>query len=386
MAHPGRRRTRGRLASLAALTLTASLITATASGNTASPAKELSCGFGPRPLPAQPAQPDEEFWELFEQYGPGWTGADSTYSVLLPDGRTAWLFSDTFLGAVNPDRSRPDDGVHLVNNSIVVQDGDELTTLVGGTLDEPESLFIPTDGSSWYWVYDGVVEDDELQIFLIKFTRFGDGMWDWEWSGTDVATLSLPDLEIQEFVPLEVDNGIQYGAYVLPHRDYTYIYGIEDRGVPKLGHVARAPRGEVLAQDEWEYFTGSGWSADPAATAPFLGDSIANEYSVTPMRGGYVLITLDTSVPLDEWRDVVAYYSCSPEGPWTKRTVIYEAPEADDPELWPYNAHAHPQFTKNGQLLISYNVNTTDFFSLWDDADRYRARFIRADLPGVWRH
>src|SRR2546430_5833178 len=29
---------------------------------------------------------------------PGWTGADSTYSVLLPNGDTAFFFSDSYIG------------------------------------------------------------------------------------------------------------------------------------------------------------------------------------------------------------------------------------------------------------------------------------------------
>jgi hypothetical protein len=33
---------------------------------------------------------------------------------------------------------------------------------------------------------------------------------------------------------------------------------------------------------------------------------------------------------LDEWRDIVAYTSCSPQGPWTNRTVVYQAPESDE--------------------------------------------------------
>lgn len=344
-----------------------------------------NCGLPGNALPNRPGAPDQEFWELFERYGPGWTGADSTYSVLLPDGRTAWLFSDTFVGAVNPDRSRPDEGVHLINNSIVLQDGDELTTLHGGTEDAPESLFVPTDGSTWYWVYDGVVENDMLLVFLIKFLRFGDGTWDWEWNGTDIAALSLPDLELQSITPAPADHGIQWGAYVLPDGDHTYVYGIEDLGNPKLGHVARAPRGDVYSQNGWEYFTGSGWSSDPGASTAMLPDSIANEYSVTPMRGGYVLITMDTSSVLEEWREIVAYFSCDPQGPWNDRTVLYRTPETDDPELWVYNAHAHPQFTHGSRVLISYNVNTSVFESLWDDADRYRARFIRVQLPGIKR-
>jgi hypothetical protein len=49
---------------------------------------------------------------MFNTYGDAghhWTGADSTVSVPLPDGRVAWLFSDTFLGTVNADGSRPRD-------------------------------------------------------------------------------------------------------------------------------------------------------------------------------------------------------------------------------------------------------------------------------------
>src|SRR5579872_1485916 len=29
---------------------------------------------------------------------PGWTGADSTYSIQLPDGDTAFFFSDSYIG------------------------------------------------------------------------------------------------------------------------------------------------------------------------------------------------------------------------------------------------------------------------------------------------
>src|SRR5215831_8104643 len=57
--------------------------------------------------------PDAVFQEMFESYGndntllDDWTGSDGTLSVLLPDGRVLWDFSDTFLGLVNSDGSRP---------------------------------------------------------------------------------------------------------------------------------------------------------------------------------------------------------------------------------------------------------------------------------------
>jgi len=64
---------------------------------------------GPAQIQAPAAVPDEAFGQLFVRFGDGWTGGDGTSSVPLPDGRTLWMFGDTFLGQVNPDRSRPPD-------------------------------------------------------------------------------------------------------------------------------------------------------------------------------------------------------------------------------------------------------------------------------------
>jgi hypothetical protein len=73
---------------------------------------------------------------LFHTYGDTsgqWSGGDGAASVLLPDGRVVWLFSDTLIGPVNADHSRPRSAV-LVNNSLVVQDGTALvSTRYGGT-------------------------------------------------------------------------------------------------------------------------------------------------------------------------------------------------------------------------------------------------------------
>ena len=46
-----------------------------------------------------------------------------------------------------------------------------------------------------------------------------------------------------------------------------------------------------------------------------------------------------------------------------------------------YNAKAHPHLSRPGELLISYNVNTFDFWGdFFRDADIYRPRFIRLKL------
>ena len=85
---------------------------------------------------------DTELLDRFGDYGDTagqWTGADSAYSVELPDGRTAWIYSDTFLGEVNETHGRPLDSA-FIHNSINVDDDGEITTYTGGTPEAPESL------------------------------------------------------------------------------------------------------------------------------------------------------------------------------------------------------------------------------------------------------
>jgi hypothetical protein len=84
--------------------------------------------------PGKPAGDLDALWNAYGDQGGHWTGGDRTASVPLPDGRTAWLFSDTFLGSVNSDHSRPADSP-MVHNTLVVQNanGSLGTTLHGGT-------------------------------------------------------------------------------------------------------------------------------------------------------------------------------------------------------------------------------------------------------------
>src|SRR5207244_1521048 len=58
-------------------------------------------GASPAHAATQSAADLQQMFTAYGNTGEGWTGADGTYSVPLPDGRTAWLFSDTFLGPVN---------------------------------------------------------------------------------------------------------------------------------------------------------------------------------------------------------------------------------------------------------------------------------------------
>jgi hypothetical protein len=326
------------------------------------------------PLQPTNAIPDTAFNALFTRYRDGWTGGDGTYSILLPDTRTLWMFGDTFLGRVNPDRSRPRH-TPLINNSFVIQDNSSMVTLHGGTKDVPAALIAPPERSYWYWPADGTLENKKLRVFLRKFKRIGPGLWDWIWMGTDVGSFGLPDVKLQSLKPSVSDNKVLYGSAILEDDAHTFIYGTEDLKRNKYAHIARTVPNQLLGR--WEFFTGKGWSQDPKSSVRIL-EGVANQFSVLKVGNFYCLITMDNREPFGS--SILAYLSYSPCGPWSKPVLLYTTPEANG-DIVTYNAFAHPQFAEQRKLLISYNINHIKRFkAVFDNADLYRPKFIRVDM------
>ncbi|GAB2617279.1 DUF4185 domain-containing protein [Pseudactinotalea suaedae] len=332
--------------------------------------------------------PEPELTEAFTSYGNTageWTGGDSTYSIPMRGGQIAWVFSDTFLGEVADDGSRPLDSPFL-NNSFVVQDrrdnlrtvtGPDQTSLIGPPTDEP---------AGWYWVGDGLqTKRGDVQLVALRFWYGGGGSFDFGWESNHLATFDGRSLELESLTPLPSASGVQWASWIAEplhgHGGYTYIYGVDDQGLVKSMHIARV-RGTDLT-GTWEYWTGSGWSPTETDTAAVMS-GVANEYSVTPYRDGYLLITQDTNELFS--RNIVAYTSCSPTGPFQPAGLVYEMPEVGatgsygNPNIWAYNAHEHPELRTRDTILVTYNVNSFDSTELYEDASIYRPRFIEVEI------
>ena len=323
---------------------------------------------------------DTELTDRFGDYGDTagrWTGADSAYSVELPDGRTAWIYSDTFLGEVDEDHGRPLDSP-FIHNSINVDDDGEITTYTGGTPEAPESL-VKVDGADegrdWYWFGDATVHGNELQVLLVEFVKTGDTMWDFRFEGNGVATFDASTLELISVDDVATD-GINWGSaiYENPEDGYTYVYGVEDLGAQKFAHLARVAGGD-LADGQWEYLGDAGWSTDHTATKRIL-EGVSNEFSVSKFQGRYTLVTGDATEILSS--KIVMYRSDSLEGPWTGKTVLYSTPETGG-NIFTYNAKAHPELGNGHTLLVTYNVNSFDTNDLYTEVDNYRPRYVEVD-------
>lgn len=310
----------------------------------------------------------------------GFAGGDGVYSQVLPDGRTVWIFGDTFIGNLAPGNTRHKTTPLYIRNSFVVFNGKERITLQQGKASEFKSMMIPPevrDGSSgktelelWYWPGDALVEHGKLYVFNSRFTQIDTGMWDFRFEGTDVVEFGLPEIQELRTISLGNFNEIHFGHAICETDSFTYIYGLKDG----FAHAARAKAGNILGK--WQYFTGQGWTDEFADARPMVDFSGSEQFSVFPYRQKFIMIMQEGHLG----RKIFAHIADTPVGPWSAGKLIYETPLPDSTNLFTYNALAHPQFMKDSCLLISYNTNSSRLEDHFADALIYRPRFIRVPM------
>lgn len=169
------------------------------------------------------------------QFGTGWVTADGYVPVALPDGRTAWLMSDTLLGPPAVSGDTPT----FVHNSIVVQRGRCLTAVLGGTVEQRTDLVPETDGR-WCWQSAGVARARTLLVFCtIVEAADGPPGFAFRVVGSAVATFDLPGLTFRGMSPLPFaePGAVSWGTSAVRVGDTVYVYGVATGSA----YVARVP-------------------------------------------------------------------------------------------------------------------------------------------------
>ncbi|MET7637794.1 DUF4185 domain-containing protein [Streptomyces sp. NPDC005438] len=362
---------------------------------------------------------DARMTSEFSRYGndnlrfDDWTGGDGTRSVRLPDGRTLWLSADTFLDRVY-EGGRRVPSPKWVRNSVLVMNpsGTLERTLVEGDAQNPRPLFAsgfsPEGRELWRWPVQAVVEPrtpgspDKVVRVLLWQREQGTAPWIFGVPRlSEVATLSLPDLKLQDIRPLHrpsdntpFDRRVLYGTSAVQQGEWTYVFGADEGSVDgkaSRAHVARVPRGQLAASSAWRYWDGKEWQGNPTRSRAILVGRTAQRgatgtYSVVRAKDGWLLLTMDAGAPDGGGMDTLtSYSSCSPTGPWSGPVKVAKPPLPPGGAragAVPYNPQAHPEFTDDrGRLLVSYDVNVLGSTEgIHRDVNLYRPRFLRLDV------
>lgn len=336
-----------------------------------------------------------QYDQLFRQTN-GWVGADGDFAVALTNGLTLWLFSDTFVGEV-----RDGHRLHttMVNNSAAWQQGvDPANTRIeffhGQSADgKPAALITPADGKGWFWLFDGVMVQGKLFLFLEQIERTDQkSVLGFRETGTWLGEVSNPlapptQWQVTQtkipFARFAAGANRLFGSALLATNGFIYIFGTrEQKAAGKMMILARAPETDLANFAAWQFRTRDGWSTNADDAADLCG-GMANEFSVSwlPALQRYVLICTENGLSAK----IVARTATEPWGNWSAATVVYRCPEmAWDKRIFCYAAKAHPMLSPaTDELIVTYAANSYELAQVVNDARLYWPQFVRVKFPAT---
>ncbi len=348
-------------------------------------------------------------WTALMERTSGWFAADGIFTIPL-DGReeqqaegkkTLFIFSDTYVGEVVDNVPLP--GNVMVNNTTAWMTGNEpdkdaISFQFNTTGDgSPTSYFVPDNEASvegeYFWLGDGFInheKNNNLYLFAYHVHKTGPNVFDFEQTKICLLKIKDPDPEgIKEYEQFPTGLGfvhpehgrVYFGSGVFvntrkalaPDPDgFVYIYGIMD-GTKSL-IAARVEPVDIENFDKWKFWNGEEWTGKQEDVIP-ITSGVSNELSVTPTEDGRYLLTFMVMGISDK---IGIQVGSSPIGPFGELHEVYTTPEYAEKGLLPYNAKAHYHLSKPGELLVSYNTITIDFWEdIQKDASIYHPRFIK---------
>ena len=366
----------------------------------------------------------------------GWYGGDGAYSVPLPPredpgviGKSLWLFGDSF---VQPSPERAGRAYPFIHNSIAISRCDsegqwDLETFWGRRADgRPRAFFAPDPKSEWarrvhedtgslpyYWLFDGFMSQGVLFIGLLRVAESeaqGPFNLPFRVLGMDLARIEnyhdAPRDWVVEISTLADDPDAIPGSAFVPSRDFIYAFTFLDQGDGRTPRaLSRLPVHTLNdwqpdLEEQWETWTVDGsWSPGLApGEAAILMDDSATEMSVhfDPGLGQWVAVysRVSRETGIADSGFIWTRSAPSLEGPWSKPMALYSIPEmagdASAENVFCYAAKAHPQFSEQDRLLVTY---VCSLFArrpsevlevlqrLQDSPSLYRPRAVSVPLP-----
>lgn len=349
-------------------------------------------------------------WESVFHRTQGWFGGDGMFCVNLngkehldnDNPRIMMWFSDSMFGNIINDKLQP--GSIMTNNSFAITNKNTPDSTAikfyadYEDKDKPKTILIPNSADAgkdeYYWLGDGFVNQDknnDVYIFGYRIKNISDKAFGFKEMGNNLIVIpsgSIPafdqnrQIDIPFFKGMEIDSVGTFGCAVLVNTKsagvengdgYLYVYGI--RGIDKEIYVARVYPQDIEDFSKWRFWSGSDFTDNVSGIQP-LFKGASNELSVSTLPNGKYVFVYQRSFN----GQICFRLADSPVGPFKDYVDIYDpAPLIrDNIDYFSYNAKAHPVLSQPNELLISYHVNSFNFFEdIKKDPHLYRPNFIK---------
>jgi hypothetical protein len=193
-------------------------------------------------------------------YADGWLGGDAAYSIPIDDGKSVWLFGDTFVGSPDQHDRRNADFIH---NSIAIsecaRDGTWQIEYAWGraTDGSPRAFFEPDERSGYWWLFDGFVHADRLYIGLLGVEESeprGPLNLPFRYTGMKLARVENYEDDPQtwnfEVLPLTDSLTAFPGSSMLVHEGYVYLFAFLDLNAERYPRMlSRLPTSALSSDD-----------------------------------------------------------------------------------------------------------------------------------------
>ena len=315
--------------------------------------------------------PSNYYNKLFTRFNAGtWTGGDVATSFLLPDGRSFWLFGDSFIDTVFADRRRPFKA--FIHNSIVITSpSGSFQSLYNGTAVNPKPYF-DTIAPILLWPSCGFVNSAKNNLYVMMVTIKilpGGGMFGFETVGNTVGEISLQDLSLKRQFNFSRSAKIDWASACFVEDEFVYLYGVESVTYDKHVHLCRTSSANPF--QTVQYFDGSNWVDDSLKSARLL-KGVSEQFSFFKYKNKYYLLSQESTFLS---ADIYIWDAQSPVGPFSNKRKIYHTPETVG-NVITYNASAHPELMVDEMLLVGYCNNSINGVDIFNNADNYRPYFI----------
>jgi hypothetical protein len=310
----------------------------------------------------------------------GVTGADGATSLMLPGGRSLWVFGDTVEGPfvsihgldLTPLRSNTGAIVPQQDASAGIRKFEFLATPDGR---RPRQLIPFADdedpAKTRLWAIHGATVGERVYLFYHRISLLNgvDVFQDFRLEGMGLARAAVDDLQ---FTRLTTADGKRdfwtgkqptFGVWVEPTPEYLYVWGSLMTGM----FLARVPPERIEDLSAYEHLVEAPTHKRPDAAprwakefnpSAVLFDSVPNEMSAAfnPHLRKHLAVHA-----LGREGKIVVRTAPQRTGPWSEPQVVYEV-KRERPDTFVYAAKEHPELARDGgqRIFVTY-VNSASY-------------------------